>query len=288
MILTCPSCATSYSVDGAKLGPAGRTVRCAACGERWTAKAEAELELVAPVAVAEPTPEPVAEAAPADDTAAENLPKAFRARAEEAKGLRKAAINGAIWAGMAACLAIVIGAAGFFRVDVVRLVPRASGAYAMVGLPVNPVGLDFEKITAHPALQDGHDALVVSGVIRNIQDRAIAAPPIKISVLDKAGKTVAHKIAASGPAPIAPGETRHFVVTLINPPTTADDVEVAFAALRATPAAAAPKPKAQKPSTEHALRGMQPAPTLHPVEAVEAVPLAPDSPYALHGDEDHG
>ena len=27
MILTCPSCATSYSVDEAKLGPAGRVAR---------------------------------------------------------------------------------------------------------------------------------------------------------------------------------------------------------------------------------------------------------------------
>lgn len=280
MILTCPSCATSYSVDEAKLGPAGRTVRCAACGERWMARPENELELTATVvedALAGPPQEnkPLAEA-PAGD-----LPKVFRARAQEAKGVRSAVLNGALWAGMAAGLAILIAAAGFFRVDVVRLVPRASGAYAMVGMPVNPVGLEFEQVSARPALEDGHDALVVSGVIRNIQDRALAAPALKISVLDKTGKIVAHKIAAAEPAPIAPGQTRHFVVSLRDPPAAADDVEVAFAALRARPH----KPSARQGHTETAMRGSQPATE---VEAVEATPLAIDSPYALAGHDDHG
>ena len=35
MILTCPSCGTRYSVDGAKFPAAGRTVRCAKCGHSW-------------------------------------------------------------------------------------------------------------------------------------------------------------------------------------------------------------------------------------------------------------
>lgn len=285
MILTCPSCATSYSVEEAKLGPAGRTVRCAACGERWTAKPESELELTATVveaAVADPTSEdrPLAEA-PAGD-----LPKVFRARAKEAKGVRTAVVHGAVWAGMAACLAILIAAAAFFRMDVVQLVPRASGAYAMVGMPVNPVGLEFEQVSARPALQDGHDALVVSGVIRNVQDRALAAPALKISVLDKAGKAVAHKVAEADPMRIAPGQTRHFVIAVLDPPATADDVEVAFATLRA------PKPRpAAKPSAAHAaptqttMRGPQRALV---DEAIEARPLAADSPYALAGHDDHG
>ncbi|OXE37362.1 MAG: hypothetical protein CGW95_02055 [Phenylobacterium zucineum] len=38
MILTCPKCATSYTVDASKIPPEGRTVRCAHCGNRWTAQ----------------------------------------------------------------------------------------------------------------------------------------------------------------------------------------------------------------------------------------------------------
>ena len=36
-MIVCPSCATSYMVDPASLGPSGRTVRCARCKSTWFA-----------------------------------------------------------------------------------------------------------------------------------------------------------------------------------------------------------------------------------------------------------
>ena len=45
MILTCPECASRYFVDDSKVGAAGRVVRCAACGTRWTARNEDALDL---------------------------------------------------------------------------------------------------------------------------------------------------------------------------------------------------------------------------------------------------
>src|ERR1044071_2862551 len=41
MLIVCPTCATSYTVEPASLGPAGRTVRCARCKESWFAGAPA-------------------------------------------------------------------------------------------------------------------------------------------------------------------------------------------------------------------------------------------------------
>jgi len=37
MLIVCPSCATSYMIDSAAVGPGGRTVRCARCKATWFA-----------------------------------------------------------------------------------------------------------------------------------------------------------------------------------------------------------------------------------------------------------
>ena len=37
MLIVCPSCATSYMIDPAAVGPAGRMVRCARCKATWFA-----------------------------------------------------------------------------------------------------------------------------------------------------------------------------------------------------------------------------------------------------------
>lgn len=68
MIIACPSCAAKYAVDPTKIGPSGRTVKCAKCGHAWSQAAPTpeELEDAAPAADPAGTPEPAA----ADQTAA--------------------------------------------------------------------------------------------------------------------------------------------------------------------------------------------------------------------------
>lgn len=44
MQIVCPHCSTSYGIDPAKLGEAGRTVRCSRCKEVWLARAEDAVE----------------------------------------------------------------------------------------------------------------------------------------------------------------------------------------------------------------------------------------------------
>jgi predicted Zn finger-like uncharacterized protein len=48
MPIVCPHCTTSYAIDPANLGAAGRTVRCSRCKEVWLARPEDAVEIAAP------------------------------------------------------------------------------------------------------------------------------------------------------------------------------------------------------------------------------------------------
>jgi predicted Zn finger-like uncharacterized protein len=50
MHIICPHCTTSYAIDLATLGAAGRTVRCSRCKEVWLARPEDAIDVDAPVA----------------------------------------------------------------------------------------------------------------------------------------------------------------------------------------------------------------------------------------------
>jgi predicted Zn finger-like uncharacterized protein len=49
MHIICPHCTTSYAIDLATLGAAGRTVRCSRCKEVWLARPEDAVEIAAAV-----------------------------------------------------------------------------------------------------------------------------------------------------------------------------------------------------------------------------------------------
>jgi predicted Zn finger-like uncharacterized protein len=293
MILTCPECASRYFVADGSIGADGRSVRCSSCGARWTARPDDVEPDPAPHAHSPPaerepalaaTPPTLGEAAPI----VEPLPKAFRERAATRQRIREAAAAGAVWAGLAAGFMLIIGVTLVMRQDIARLWPRTAGAYAMIGLPVNLVGLTIENQHAQPQLQDGHAALLVTGLLRNIRDRPVAAPPLRISLLNQGGKPVAVKIADPGGARIPSGEARRFVVTMLDPPVSATDVDIAFVLDRpAHPRA--PAGAGGPPPTRLSLRGGDIAPSSSPAAgpvvpstpAQDAKPLSPGSPYAL-------
>ena len=277
MILTCPDCASRYFVDDSKVGAEGRVVRCASCGHRWTARNEEAIDLFddppssltapppSPTSLdAEPTAEGEAEP-PVSALPGEELPKVFRARADAERRLKAATATGVVWAGMAAVMAVMIVSALIFRLDVVKLMPSTAGAYASVGLPVNPVGLAIDKdsLKAQPAMEGGHAVVTISGVMRNITDHEILAPPLRVELRNAKDKRVAGRIAAAADPNVPPGEVRHFSITIADPPRTAREVVIGFA----TEAGAAKAVKAVL-KTGHApakepqldLRGSQAAP----------------------------
>lgn len=244
--------------------------------------AEAPLELE-PVAAA---PEPEAEDA-TERPAAASLPKKIRAKTAERTRTRKAVAAGAVWGVLGAMLVAVIAGAALFRVDVVRLWPRTAGAYAKVGLPVNPTGLAPENVQAAPGLKDGHAAVIVTGQIRNVETRAHEPVPLRVALLDKHGKTLVTQLISVAPGALQPGQTRPFTIAFLDPPSASADVQVEFDLSAAQ--APAGHGAAHAPQAAHAEAGPH-APKLRgraepdlpalPVAKV-AEELPADSPYAL-------
>lgn len=263
MILTCPACATSYFVPDEAIGPKGRRVRCRACGHDWRATLEDEpLELSAateePVAEAgfgrrEETPETLAE------TPAPELPRAFRAKAEQQRKMRRAATQGAVWAALAVVVLALIGVAFVYRLPIVQAWPQAAAVYKLVGAPVNLAGLEFEAVGAKTAAHDP-GKVVISGALRNIRDNEVVAPPVRVALLDAQGAEVAHRIVRLETAPVLPGKVQGFAVVIPDPERKASGVGVDFIMEpkgRTEPVAApAAKPTTRRvpPAAEEGLR----------------------------------
>lgn len=302
MILTCPECATRYFVPDEKMGPDGRNVKCANCGHRWHASATPDLELFedddlgalarevqgAAGESAEKPPEDLA------DVPGPELPKVIRQRKDTERKVREAAAVGVVWAGMAAGLAVLVAAAVVFRGTVVDIWPKSAAAYASVGLPVNRVGLTLEQVHAEPTLRDGHAALQVTGLMRNIEDRSVEAPPLAVVILSADGRRLGGKIAQAQDPTIPSGGTRRFAIVLLDPPSNARTLEVAFvyegagarpqkAALQLGTPAAAQAPHGSAPAAAPAapdagLRGAAPAePSAPPPPAAD--PAEKTSPH---------
>ncbi|CAN0584934.1 unnamed protein product, partial [Laminaria digitata] len=86
MIITCPSCSARYVVDPVKIGPEGRTVKCAKCANTWVQPAPTADEMAAPAAetpTAAATPasaESAPESAPSKEPAPDDVADAFKER----------------------------------------------------------------------------------------------------------------------------------------------------------------------------------------------------------------
>ena len=74
MLIVCPTCATTYQIQLAALGTAGRSVRCASCKNTWFATAEAAVTVSVPEAYQDPAPPPDRFSAPASRRLEDMIP----------------------------------------------------------------------------------------------------------------------------------------------------------------------------------------------------------------------
>ncbi|MCL4715714.1 MAG: zinc-ribbon domain-containing protein [Hyphomonadaceae bacterium] len=240
MILTCTSCSTRYYADDAAIGPAGRTVRCAACGFSWFAEPQLELRTAAEAPEAARAEAPAQE--PLTRERVERLRRAAeqpgpapsaaaKFRAQQAERMRKERARAAavVWTATGAALAASATGMVAFRQDVAEIWPRSASAFAALGLDVNVYGLEFYDLAVERAFDGPTPVLLVTGEIRNIGRDDKLVPPVRVSLRDTNSNEIFELVNQITDQPIAAGAAMPFQIRVENPPSDAVDLEATFA-----------------------------------------------------------
>lgn len=222
MILSCPACATRYTIDESKLGPGGRTVRCSACKTTWHAsrpEPEIELPLTAPV---RETLEDL------QAVKADKVPLKYRAMVEDRKRAREITAQNMIWAGVGVAALVILALAYFLRVDIVRAFPRTAGAYAMAGATTYGTPLQIGMNDAQAKLKGGRFVVTIKTQIKNGSGRPAPVPPVKIGLVDATQQTFDHQLIPSAGLIVPPHATRTLVFDVPDPSNMAKSVDLSF------------------------------------------------------------
>jgi predicted Zn finger-like uncharacterized protein len=247
MILTCPQCATRYQADAAKFPAAGRSVRCAKCGNVWhqigpepQPDPDAEIfvqEPEAPVVdhrrAPDPEPPPAIVASPRVAAFAPSVAPSVEADAPPSRapsrpwGGRVAV--GAGWIALILLVLVIGWAAVSFRDSVATWVPQTSSFYAAAGLPVNPRGIDFSDVAYQSQAEDGQQVLAVTGKIVNRSDHELTVPLVRVALFDMDRHELYHWTFVPGVSTLKPGAVAKFRTRLSSPPAGTHNLEVRFA-----------------------------------------------------------
>jgi predicted Zn finger-like uncharacterized protein len=210
MILTCPQCSTRYHVDAMALGAAGRTVRCASCGQRWSVTPPAD------------TPQVVEFGTPAPAT----VPRVRPVAATEQENRRSISLIG--W--LVAVLVVLLAASAVIgRNEIVAGFPASALIYQKLHLPITlDHGLQFEEITSTRLQEGGIAVLVVEGAIVNVTPNDRPVPPIRITLLDSGGRQLQEELFRAKEQHLEPGAKTSFSGRVVNPADRARNFSITF------------------------------------------------------------
>jgi len=292
MILTCPNCGTRYTLSESQLGPGGRKVRCAACKSTWHAEAPpAEPIELAPAVPVKPRAEDL------QQVKAEKLPSRYRAFLQDKKRLKALTAQGLVWAGLGAAFIAVMGLAYGLRVDIVRAFPRVAGAYAMVGLKVNATHLEFGGKSADASFKGGRFFVTVKAQIRNISDKSVPVPPVRVKLMDSSLQTFSSLLIPANGLIVPPHQTRTLTFDVADPKNMTSSIDMDFDLEAMKTADKPPRPnlnQALRPATQIADEGDASLPASVAPAAAAASPAssqpdhaAPSLRSGLSGDDAH-
>lgn len=236
MIVTCPSCAARFKVDPARLGPAGRRVRCSNCGHRWLVRPEAAAEppptrpaatpgiAVAPPSLAVVTPPHPGEGGP------DAVPPPPLAGAPTLG--QPVAGKGVAIAGWLVVVLILLVLAGLVvgRNEVASAFPQSLVVYERLGLPVTArLGLELKGLATRRVQDQGLTVFVVEGEVHNLASVERVVPPIRVALLDGERNELDWALFKAEAASLAAGAVTRFEARLVDPPVAAKTFHVSFA-----------------------------------------------------------
>lgn len=254
MQIVCPACASAYELPTERVGPEGRSVRCAACRETWFVSpddvavaqiAEAMMEAGGGtrnrsddqaaldaweaaladegIAADAPAPAPIPAPAEPDPPRRPSRPKAPVRKARGPAG--DVASNAAL--GLA--LAAVAGLALVARTTVVRAMPQSAALYDRIGLPVNLRGIDLVDVVAYQAAGEGGvGQLVIEGDLVGVAAGGVPVPAIEVEVRDGQDQPI-YRWSVPAPRPMLEDRERaRFRASLSAPPAQGRSVQVRF------------------------------------------------------------
>jgi len=149
-----------------------------------------------------------------------------------ATGERRPRRRGAMALTLVAILLVVVvagGAAYFLQDRLINKYPAAAEIFDKAHLrnEVVGAGLEFRGVGAERNQQDGHEVLVVRGVIANTTENPRNIPPVRLALYD--GQTLVQEKTIDAPQPkIDPKGTASFKVALDLPDPHASRFEVTF------------------------------------------------------------
>jgi predicted Zn finger-like uncharacterized protein len=210
MILTCPQCSTRYHVDAMALGAAGRTVRCASCGQRWSVTPPADTPQVVEFGTAAPA----------------TVPRVRPVAATEQENRRSISLIG--WL-VAVLVVLLVASAVIGRNEIVAGFPASALIYQKLHLPITlDHGLQFEEITSTRLQEGGIAVLVVEGAIVNVTPNDRPVPPIRITLLDSGGRQLQEELFRAKEQHLEPGAKTSFSGRVVNPADRARNFSITF------------------------------------------------------------
>ena len=259
MIVSCPSCATTYELPPGETPADGAVIRCSACGHSWLEATAQEAQSDAarvrrhrdgthrllrqglvPVPASSASAdnrfhanrpdetESVLETPDLEDEAAVLAREALARELARKKRLQARRRERLRWAALAVFLAVVAGGVHGFRHMLVPHFPGLAKVYAAMGINLRPAGFAVASVTAERATTLGGDrVLTVEGTLENITGTARKAPRLRFVLRDAGGGALhAWELKAVSTREAPAGRPLQFVTRMADPPKEAVRVDV--------------------------------------------------------------